>query len=67
MRYFDARGTEQNKVAIKVYIVLQLVIKEGPISAPNVKVAAVRLTRRAANDLAEGLPRSWVERFIATK
>ncbi|QIG76089.1 hypothetical protein EVC24_068 [Rhizobium phage RHph_I4] len=50
----------------KVYIVLQH-FPGRPQGRANVKVFAVRLTRKAADTIASNLPRSWVERHEATK
>ncbi|AHC30447.1 hypothetical protein CC53_gp030 [Rhizobium phage vB_RleS_L338C] len=57
---------DKGTTTIKVYVILQHFPGRAEGRA-NVKVFAVRLTRKAADTIASTLPRSWVEKHEASK
>lgn len=58
--------TKSKQTIIKVYVVLQHLVglTDGK---PNVRISAVKLTRKAADEVASKQSRSWVVRHFASK
>ncbi len=51
---------------IKTYIVQQRLNLTKPGQA-NVKIIAVKLTQKAAQDIVDANPGTWIEKHLATK
>lgn len=60
------KGKTPSPLAVKVYVVLQSMnLAHG--DDPNCRIIATRLTRRAAEEIKDRTPGTWVEKHVATK
>lgn len=63
---WDALQRPITGIAVKVYIVCQSINTAGP-GEPTFKIIDTCLTRRAANEIMDALPGTWLVRKIAHK
>lgn len=63
---YQSEYAQSCKMQVKVYLVLQRhnLAKAG---APNVTVIAACLTRKAAQDIVDSMPGTFVEKHVASK
>lgn len=62
----ENQGGARRPIAIKVYVVLQRdnLARDGQ---PNVSILAVRLTKKAAQEISDRIPGTKVEKHLAIK